>query len=44
MTEKEFAFLLNLEQHKANEELLKLNAKGLISKVNVKEVEFWQST
>ena len=43
MTEKEFAFLLNLEQHKANDELLKLNAKGLISKVNVKEVEFWQS-
>lgn len=43
MTEKEFAFLLNLEQHVANEELKILNSRGLISKVTVKDVEFWQS-
>ncbi len=43
MTEKEFAFLLNLEHDHANEELIKLNSAGLISKVKVKDVEYWQS-
>lgn len=43
MTEKEFAFLLNLEQNQANKELIKLKSAGLISKVKVKDVEYWQS-
>ena len=42
MTEKEFAFLLNLNQDTANLELQKLNTKGTITKVNVKEVEYWK--
>ncbi len=42
MTEKEFAFLLNLDQDSADLELNKLNNEGIISKVNVKEVEYWQ--
>lgn len=42
MTEKEFAFLLNLDQDSANLELRNLQNQGLISKVNVKEVEYWQ--
>jgi len=42
MTEKEFAFLLNLDQQSANIELEKLNKQGVISKMNVKEVEYWK--
>ena len=42
MTEKEFAFLLNLDQQTANQELEKLNSLGIISKMNVKEVEYWK--
>jgi 2-polyprenyl-6-methoxyphenol hydroxylase-like FAD-dependent oxidoreductase/predicted DsbA family dithiol-disulfide isomerase len=42
MTEKEFAFLLNLDQQAANTELEKLNSQGVISKMNVKEVEYWK--
>jgi 2-polyprenyl-6-methoxyphenol hydroxylase-like FAD-dependent oxidoreductase/predicted DsbA family dithiol-disulfide isomerase len=42
MTEKEFAFLLNLDQQSANTELEKLNSQGVISKMNVKEVEYWK--
>ena len=43
MTEKEFAFLLNLTQDSADLELRNLQSRGLISKVNVKEVSYWQS-
>jgi hypothetical protein len=43
MTEKEFAFLLNLTQDSADFELRNLQSRGLISKVNVKEVSYWQS-
>ena len=42
MTEKEFAFLLNLEQDTANLQLNDLKNQEIISKVNVKEVEYWQ--
>ena len=43
MTEKEFAFLLNLTQDSADLELRNLQSRGLISKVNVKEISYWQS-
>jgi hypothetical protein len=43
MTEKEFAFLLDLTQDSADLELNNLQSRGLISKVNVKEVSYWQS-
>jgi predicted DsbA family dithiol-disulfide isomerase len=42
MTEKEFAFLLNLNQDQASEELKRLHFEGIISKVTLKEVEYWQ--
>lgn len=42
MTEKEFAFLLNLEQDTANLQLNNLQNQGIISKVNVKDVAYWQ--
>ena len=42
MTEKEFTFLLNLNQDQASEELKRLHFEGIISKVTLKEVEYWQ--
>lgn len=43
MTEKEFAFLLSIDQPAADAELEKLNHQGLIQKVSVKEVAYWQA-
>ena len=43
MTEKEFAFLLSIDQPAADAELEKLNHQGLIQKVSVKELAYWQS-
>ena len=39
--EKEFCFLLNLEEEIGRKELLNLESKGKIGKILVKELEQW---